>query len=325
MSKKEQFPLPIVALEDVKTPEEFLQAVDFNVINDIFDTLVRKAEDGQPVSITGNRISPELVVFGIPTQPQDEKLTIDGSSNVSSGRISLIWGEHNTSVHPAYRVINTLATLIHEATHVRGGYKTEEWERVGVHDASWAMGYILRTGLRESRSETNHDAPDPRQEKIALSLNEAVTEDISHEVLHEYLVRTGNSTFLSDSNLARVLGDRQGYTLDRLVLATVIDALARELQVPRDEVWKGFVQAYMSGNTDVKQLLADIGRELEDDPNVAELVTFLASDQPLGEIGTLTEDSVIERIKIPDNAREVMDRVIDAFDAKKFKNALNLR
>ncbi len=323
-SKKEQFPRPIVALEDVKTPEEFLQALDFNVINDIFDTLVRKAEDGQPASTSGHRISPELVTFDMSAQSKEEELILSGSVNVHSGDIALLWREDNPSKSPTHRVIRTLASLMHEATHVRGGYKTELWERINEHDAGWVMGTIFRKGLSESRAETSHDKGYVK-EKIALSLNEALTEDISHEVLHEYLIRTGNSVFLNNPDLVSVLNSYQSYSVDRFVFAVVIDVLAKELEVPGDEVRKGFVQAYMSGNMNVKQLLADIERELESTPDIAELIPLLAANQSLFESELLTEHDVIDRIKIPHNLIEILEGVINTFDAKKFKNSLNLR
>lgn len=314
--KKEEFPRPTIALEDVRTPEEFLQAVDFNVLNDIFDTLIRRVEAEQPASVTGLRVSPERVTFDAKADSHGQEMTAAGRSNVSSGKIALLWGKNDASAHPAYNVLTLLGTLMHEATHVRGGYTARGRERGNEFEVT------IRAGLRESR----YNRANPHRNKIiALSLNEAITEDISHEVLHEYLIRTGNSAFLNDPRLANELSNSEGYVLDRFVLATVIDALAREVGVPREEVWKGFVQAYMSGNTDVKELFADLERELKSDPNMTELAFSLASGQPLNETGTLTINKVVDRVKNPDHALKVAYRVMNAFNAKQFVHALNLR
>jgi hypothetical protein len=200
---------------------------------------------------------------------------------------------------------------------------------IGEFDAQESM---VRAGLEE----TTYDAESGDQIVKGLSLSEAVTENISHEVMNEYLRRTGNEKYLRDSEYTYPVFNEGAYSLDRIVLGIVIDELASSLQVDEGLIWQGFVAAYMNGNTDLQSLLEDIQRELERTPAIAELVKLMRSNKPLFKTEH-TEESVLEslgttrtwnpfkRRRVQARHDEAIRRVVDPLAAEKFKNVLGLR
>ena len=322
---------PQLDLDQVTSPEEFLRAVDFGAINDIFDTLVEKSRDETKVSNTGHRVRPDHVFFVSTTGGQQRES--DGRAWVNDGIIELMWEQD--AGKPLDRTLFVLSTLMHEATHVRGGYAHENWIRwvdfgdIGEFDAQESM---VRAGLEE----TTYDAESGDQIVKGLSLSEAVTENISHEVMNEYLRRTGNEKYLRDSEYTYPVFNEGAYSLDRIVLGIVIDELASSLQVDEGLIWQGFVAAYMNGNTDLQSLLEDIQRELERTPAIAELVKLMRSNKPLFKTEH-TEESVLEslgttrtwnpfkRRRVQARHDEAIRRVVDPLAAEKFKNVLGLR
>ncbi|HVW71569.1 MAG TPA: hypothetical protein VHB93_00240 [Candidatus Paceibacterota bacterium] len=314
--KKEQFPRPTVALEDVKTPEDFLNAVDFKTLNDIFDKLVIKSTDTVPARNTGHKVLPERISF-VKTLSDQEGVETSGGAEVSTGEIELVWKQDSDGIAKTGKM---LKTLMHESTHVRGGYRSEQWEREVTPGAGVEASAIVRKGLQEWRAHLSPDSEEIHTSRIGVSLAEAVTEEIAIEVFREYLLRTGNANSIGSS----LDHDKGSYLSDRVALAIVIEVLARKLSLHRDEIWKGFVQAYMNGNAETHIILTGIVSELRDEPKFLELISVIASETTNTESGRMTI-AAIANLGATSDALAALEHTNRPFDMEKIKNVLGLR
>lgn len=333
-SSNERFQRPQLELEQVTTPEKFLKAIDFNAINDIFDDLARKAsgESGE-VHTTGHRVTPENISFDRPhflevlRLRKPEQKTLRGSADVPRGNIELTWDLKDRKRHEDYRTVDLLRTLLHESAHVRGAYKSEGESRGSWDEGNMESETQSQIGLQKGTSRFSS------QEGLVtdvqgVSLNEAITETIANDILPEYLTRTGNTGFLKDPRLLQELGPG-AYIADRVLLQLVIEKLAEKFEVDRDLVWRGFVQAYMTGSTSLPELFADIymaldyGGNYEDFPIIRALGALRGSDGA-GHIYRI--DDVLDFIKNqPELQHTILNRLDHAVDTEKFGHALGLR
>lgn len=309
---QERFPDPVIELEEVSTPEEFIRAIDFNVLNDIYDALAKRSRDAGMSSTSGHRINPGKIEF-TPRLGAVDRIVTSGSADIENGSIEISW-VHTEDVTSRYRAISTLKTLAHESTHVRGGYKCESVHESGV------SGFVIRRGLSENVYQ--RDKEHIKDEIVGVSLNEAVTEEISHEVLREYLRRTGHGDYLTDKALANELGIG-AYAVDRFVLKFLIEVLSQQLNVSQSEVWKGIVHAYMNGNQDISGMLADVQSEVAATPCLAELISLGAERSFPGDDSAteLMDAAIVGSVEAARAVRQV-GKVIDG---EKFQDVLGLR
>ncbi|MDB5264469.1 MAG: hypothetical protein JWN64_40 [Parcubacteria group bacterium] len=296
--------------DKASTPEEFIQSVDFNAINSIFDSLIKKAGGADRVNVSGHDVSPTRISFDVSDNGEGFYVTA-GEAKVYSGEIALEWPS-TVQQSRAQRNISLLKSLLHESAHIRGAY-TEQLERMEGGEISEAT---VRHGLWE-RHVTNTGT----DSQTALSLNEAVTEDIAHEVLREYLIRTGNSSYLTDPAILERLA-MGAYVNDRLALSVIIQVIANETKVDKDQVWKGIVRAYMSGNDDLHKLFSDIETTIQENPRAQDVLTMLKSDTRIDHY--LPINSLYSVVDDPLEQLEVMKRVIKSFDSEQYRNVLGL-
>lgn len=309
---QERFPDPTIELEKVSTPEEFIKAIDFNVLNDIYDALAERSRDVGTSSTSGHRINPDKIEFTTCPEVADS-IMVSGSADIENGSIEISW-IHTEDVTSRYRAISTLKTLAHESTHVRGGYLCESRHESGV------SGFVIRRGLWENVYQRGKEHI--KDEIVGVSLNEAVTEEISHEVLREYLRRTGHGEYFQDEALANELGIG-AYAVDRFVLKFLVEALSQRLNVSQSDVWKGIVHAYMNGNQDISGLLAEVQSEVAATPHLAELITLGAERSFPGDdsVARLMDAAVIRS----DEAARAIRQVAGVLDGEKFQDVLGLR
>jgi len=278
--------------DHISSPESFIKAVDFKVLNDIFDSLERKSGGAEKIRNSGHRIDPERISF---TQGlivgDDEIADTRGTARISTGEIKIGWDfEEVESLTPA-ESIDLLRTLTHESTHVRGGYKEGAWGPTNHGSEAMSSEFVGVVGLR--KTQVNLIVPYDPQHSITkvrgetgLNINEAVTENIGQEVLREYLIRTGNNSYLRDPDVQRIIGS---YTPERLALSAVIAVLADKLEVDPANLWQSLVQAYMSGSQPIINTFREIQEVLNADPDIRELMTALVSKVDMDEDYTFDE------------------------------------
>jgi hypothetical protein len=297
-----------IALENAKTPEEFLSAVNFEEINHIFDILIsRIGHDVQHYS-TGHRVVKEKISF-VPNFTEDGKATFNGKCDVETGEIIIVWdtSAHNDLADKIY----LLKVLIHESTHVRAGfyYGTEKYNQE-------SFPRFMRSGINEIWQSSEDSTVE-----IGTSINEAITENISHEVLHEYLVREGYSGYMKQSDVRSELM-MGSYTTDRVVLSLIIDALARIIETPRENVWVDIVSTYLSGSQDIKSFFDMIQNELESEKELDTIIPLMLSGKSLEDLNI---DATLFHIAKKEDAEKAFDRVMFAFDKDYIENVLKLR
>lgn len=315
MPKKERFPRPVVALKDVKNSEDFLKAVDFNVLNDILDKLVDKSHGSEPAKNTGFLLSPDRITFA--AFENDQKSDIYGKSHVRRGVVTLFCRDPQGDSPLFPTALHLLHTLIHEGVHIRGGYRTES-NQIGSRIREHKNVTFEKIGFLEATTEEPL-FEEPETTCVGWSLNEAVAEEIAIEVMQEYLRRTGASALLQPESMASQAVGNATYLADRLVLVTVVTGLAERLGVSRDEIWKGIVREFMDGNTNTYELLDAISNEFEAHQPLSELVSDLAKDKALGTSG-LSEYDIIAKT----NAGGQMMEVIRQVDIHRTRKALGL-
>lgn len=317
---KQEFPRPTLKLEEVRNPEDILKAVDFNVLNDIFDRISAKSKGTEPVTTSGHKVTPENVTFNV--EREEAERNIKGSADIRRGKIYLVSEEKKrNSDFNMSDVLDLLTTLMHESAHVRGGYSHKSFMKNSLNYSDWKVGHTVRSGLSQTNAESSNIAGRTIK-RAGLSLNEAVTENISHDVLHEYLTRTGNSTLLHDLTLSRDLEVGE-YLQDRLFLAFIIEALSVRLEVHRDEIWKGFVQAYMSGNTDIHVLLDEIDAELGNTRYIQEIAD-IGADKSLSDASVDSYKTLLTHVK-SEIKEAILKQIKMVLDVERFEDVLRLR
>lgn len=331
-SSNERFQRPRLELEQVTTPEKFLKAIDFNVINDLFDELTRKAAGGGETHVSGHHVSPENISFDRPHVLEVLRLrtyeprSLRGTTNVPEGSIKLTWDLKDSEKHQNYRAIDLLRTLLHESTHLRGAYKSKESGRGSYEENNWEKEMQFQIGLQNAAVHASLQRG-IETEVRGVSLNEAITETIAMDILPEYLIRTGNTGSLKDSRLLQELGPG-AYIVDRVLLQLVIEKLAEKFEVDRDLVWRGFVQAYMTGSTSLQELFAEIYMALDYDGDkdfpIARALVALERSDSAGHVHRI--DDVLDFIKNqPQLQHTILDRLDHAVDTEKFGHALGFR
>jgi hypothetical protein len=263
-SKKEEFPSPTISLEEVKRPEDFLAAIDWRLLNGIFDEIARKSGLQIPIEGDSSRwtgpddvivyegYTPEMLAL----QKDDASLFGNVASVRDSGEIEISWKTmiEATANMEANSTLVILHSLIHEMTHKRAhnGDTSFEESPTGSH---------MQQGYKETDITTDNE------EKLfvstGVSLDEAVTEAITHEVYIEYLRRVGLSRIAPTMmKLNGVEGITTSYELDRAFLNIVIADLSALLKVHPDEVWRGFVAGYFNNDASTKELVELIDETL---------------------------------------------------------------
>lgn len=335
--------------ENISTPEQFLDAVDFETLNRIFDTLQRHSAHEEDIKSSGHRVTPENIEFKAPARDGESVYSSQGSALPATGRILLKWDfPENQRIEPS-ELINVLSTLMHESAHIRGGYEhvtlTQDYSSDDHRD--WISTVQSKAGLEVTNREYRGVGVEgTRHDKVyGLNLNEAVTEDIAHHVLKEYLIQTGNTSYLKDTSTLEKIGSG-AYLLERMVLFCAIDEISKDTEVPASIVWNALVSAYMAGSSEVLGIMEDFAWQNRD--NELRLVTAgLVDDvkiekhtnidgllQGLGELNDLqvmlSENNLEKAFELLENNKQILSKRSELLNSVKFKSkvlsdALGLR
>lgn len=304
--KFEQFPRPAVALEDVKTPEDFLHAVDFKTLNEIFDEMATKAGRAKDIE-QSDWISKEKVTIDFRPITKRGDVTEGGSYNSRKG-ITMLWNALVASEAPIY--LAALHNLIHETAHSRSRYYE-------VYDETLPEAVVP---VRSGKGLIEGWIPKDTEKLIpfAMSLDEAVTEEIALEVVAEYLRRTGNSNLIQGEGMQRIT--TMSYTGNRIMFQTIIGELGDRLGVDRILVWRSFIQMYLSGEESTVNLLHSIAGELSKEPmgNPLFVKGLLQSDP------NVDLDETRQNVTDPASVQAAVERVFDRFGSSRVQNALGL-
>lgn len=325
--------------ENISSPEEFIAAVDFTVLNTIFDEMIAKSGGEGEVQNSGHKIDPSKISFKKDLKEIPAEGKVVGRAIVERGEIELVWDYPEHSRVRPEKIIKLLATLAHEATHVRGSYVHEIVESPSGVTVKGSDDAILKLEMKTGVEEIQGSSTLPGSYTYSYSysgtsLNEAITENIALEVLREYLLRTGNSGYLADKHTHTEMGSGI-YILERLAFNAVVSAFAEELHLSKEEVWRAFVHAYLRGNIEVLDMMREFGKILSTTPEIDLLAKALTLDISLTVIGIST-DSILEAVASLGGHEEIKDRLsalgkrVRILNSVEFKNialkdALGLR
>lgn len=303
--------------DHIETPEQFLDTVDFDTLNAIFDDLTRRSDSPEGMHHTGHRVTKERTTF-FPAG-ENEPWKVYGRAFIHSGKIELLWDEH-APVSSKARALRTLQALAHEATHVRGGY---QHERIPMNALDAATGQIETFDKRGYEQVHARRRPGVADEFAAqgTDLNEAVTEEIAYDVFKAYLDRTGTSGYLKDPDVLATLQWGE-YADERMALMVVMQALARELGVERNVVWRGIVQGYMSGNAELLELMKELDETLKNSPVARSLL------EPLKKNTTIDEYQAggMDRFEpVPAKQQQLLETIANWPQMKRLTDALKLK
>jgi len=313
--------------EYISTPEEFLDAIDFKALNDIFDELILKSGGTENVNNSGHKVERDKIEVE-PFMTRDGTKPYFGRATIDTGEIELIWIVLNQK--DIEGKMHVLKTLVHEAVHVRGGYKCTKGLAVLESDENLKIERVKHEniGLKQTSSGFSAEVVDSGLGAISssalvlgVSLNEAVTENIAHEILSEYLIRTGDSGYLLEKKVLGFLGEGS-YAVDRMILSIVIGALANELDISMEEIWKGFVKAYMQGDTDILDLMSEVESRLVNTPEISKVAMELAKGEALNDVDYVFSDFSNE---MDNQSRDALRKVLKPFDKEHLQNVLGLR
>ena len=174
------------------------------------------------------------------------------------------------------QIITTQALFVkmffHELVHATGRVHVSDSSSVANGFAHYRADYQI--GI-ESAIDTESAKNESSSVVLFTLLNEGITDNISHEVLLEYIQRHPYSAdpilFKKESDTSikdEVLTLDRDYDVARHVVLALTAAIAKETGVSEDVVWRGFVQQYYSGESDAQEfgsLLAEtFGREIVD-------------------------------------------------------------
>jgi hypothetical protein len=233
---------PTVGLQEVQTPEDFLNAVDWNLLNNLLDKLELRSGKSKKEIQKSRRIQKRLVT--ISSKPERESYGVTRGDGKS---IRLYW--HPIAQDVSNIGVLALGTLIHEAVHVRATRSRRHTTRGLSRIPFWNL------------------------KKVAGALNEGVTEMIAQEILHKYLSEIGLTSLLDET-------EKGVYAEERICLALLMNSIAHNTGVEQDAVWGAFVREYFNGSSrKPDKLIKNIAKDLTENPEGNDLISLLMSDR----------------------------------------------
>lgn len=307
LAKRDKRESGVISLDKIRTSEQFLEVVDFGLINSILGKIQRKSgiPDEAVVQIPREAVQ-------ISTKQNSRKGT-SGSFHFSvvvseteeipdrmRGKIVLEWDSINAGsrMNGLHAWKELLHALNHEAAHYASYLKQpatsaedrrRHREKVLSEErlAQLPDGAVIddvTTGFQESR-----DLKDGSYAIIGISLNEAVTEKIAQEITAEYLRSSGLAQKAkTHHSLDEVRG---GYHSERKMLDALILTMAHALSVEPELVWRAIVRCYFSGEQKVEDF-------------IEMTCAVLADSVPWEQLDTRTRKSLLATIAFMDRSRK---------------------
>lgn len=309
-----------ISLDKVNSSEEFLNAVDFDALNEIMEEIARKSGRRMLRRVHRRDIEEDSATLDAMSEVKGGS-TVEGGADPLNFKIHFSWEKMQKSAEafegkvPAG--VRALYALVHEMTHLYG-FREHRLLPAGHKDLRFeGEGLELRTGY----SDQQFGADPGNLSEVAVSLNEAVTEELALEAVNEYVRRTGESAMFDGHPEARKVLSTATYPVDRLVLQAVIGSLASRLEVDRDTVWRSFVRGYFSPEGKTAEFVVEIMRTLMDHAPSA-----LAASQ-------LLEGFVLNNVRVEDalqgfeyeQVRDAVEKFMHSTDRGKIEDALGYR
>ncbi len=154
--------------------------------------------------------------------------------------------------------IRFIRTIFHEWTHGTGvvsiGLDRHVIDKVDCVSTYWRYGF--EQGAAANWVMRSDGGPDSHTRSLFRLLNEGITEQISHEVLWEYVQRYPNVNrgAVADTLVEDIARDADNYDAARYLVMALADAMARYAGISTEIVWRGFVREYFSGELSLREI-----------------------------------------------------------------------
>lgn len=302
-------------LESAQTFEDFIEAVDFDALNRIFDSIALKSErDGS------RKITKDIIINHVSANFGQEETGVAGA-DIENFQIHFSWSEVKRRTNEFGEKMSVgvaaLHMLIHEMVHLYARTESSDLKegdaRLRVEDGA----SVLLTGLEDRQTGVSGE-----RSKLGVKLNEAVTEQIALQVFDTYLHRTGDRYLIRNDIDGSEDLNREGYLYERVLLNVVIQTLAESvgLKNSEDVVWHGFVQAYMNGNQAVTELMDTVGKELEASDVAQPAAKILLK---MGEGSDIDEKLVVQLRENPE-MKAAIEKTIATLKPEQVQNLLGI-
>lgn len=303
--KKDQLSGREVQAEDVDAQRkyemtlEFLDQIDFEVLNQIFREIKGRSKDYR---IKGeNFISKRIIAV----YPEGKDVSIRGTYSPKDG-IQMLAGyleEPRVDSEEEFRN-HMMSLLVHESVHATEGRRNyvSFFANLNIERLkSWLNPVLVTRGGYETikyiRGQLKH--------KLNY-FNEGVTDLIAEEVYYEYLRRTGDRRlFAKEGRSPKFI---EGYKGSRVIMAALIEVVADASGIPSDKVWEGLKQGYMVGlNLEETELYQEF--------NTLFFKDFISVDDKGTSIRPPIEEMLkkIDRIALSEAAKERIKKSYDVF------------
>lgn len=272
----------ITSLDQVTNAEEFLGALDFELINSLFDTLQEKSglETEHRARISRDDITlrdkfkiHDLVVAG---SLQPASLVSERREVGPRGVITGAWATAKISAY-AYNIPvwqAALKTVIHESAHFIS-FQKEATSSKEQKDREWndtiknfdqipagTLTDFSKIGFQELKEVKERDeSMMPKFTIFGKAFNEAVTEKLALEVTQEYMRSKGLKEVQgTDPNGKEI--PTGSYPGERKMLEAVIVSISNALEVSREQVWRAIIREYFSGEEGLEKFSNHIAEAL---------------------------------------------------------------
>lgn len=218
---------------NVEKLNEFLEPINFSVLEDIFREKVDKS---------GGEKS-ELNILGT------ENIVNEAESGSHGGRYYAVDNIIGINMSDILSFANAndvdprkvfLLFLVHEEAHAMGSNRIQIKENnQGEVDSHFVSG-IDRTYKKYDKNNNEIE-----RSSYGELFNEGVTDLIALEVACEYSKRTGEGTQKMQDKLMHV--SNFSYTIEKEFVSAFVKKISEKCEIPEDIVWQSVKQAYFSG------------------------------------------------------------------------------
>src|SRR3989338_8131280 len=243
---------------EFKEHKEFLDKVDFKLLQEIFRELAEKSS-----------LDPKQMNFLGPERIVDGSFGNIGEYNSYKNIIGLShWNiEKNAEQENLDIYLLTLKTLIHEETHATS--RIECYQDMQLKNiAREKMGFAK--AVRETTEQGS------RWKIFFFDFNEGITEKICREVMREYSIR---SQSINHQAVEKFLELSPIYKDAREMVDTIISVFAKKTGFSPDFIWKGFIRGIYQGDDLYKKELYDL---FEETLGVSSVDALARGELPIG-------------------------------------------
>jgi len=256
-----------------------LNAVDFDLLKSIFLDYARKAgvPEGGMNFVSKDRIRASV----------DAPL-MAGQYNGFDNLIGISYPEATRGHQEEDAFMAVLSTLVHEETHAvaRNLVKTKTNEKmttgrpeISIHIDGVKSGYAI---MNEG------------QARVLEGFNEGMVEKLSREVRDRYLAARPNLA-PTQENKERARG---AYQSEVMLVEALIKRIAKEVELPEDMIWGGFVRGLFQGDEINKGELATAFAEMLGEEFIEKLSTMKSIDDKIVIFDMISNERILRFLNI---------------------------